>query len=75
MTVLADALVDTNALLNVLAFGFLLGAGVPAAFGLMLLGIDRRDSGGAARLAWTALAALGALACAGALVLGVLATF
>jgi hypothetical protein len=71
MTVVAEALVDTDALLNVLLFGFLLGAGVPAAFGLVLLGIDRRGAGGAATLGWTALALLGALACAGALALGV----
>jgi hypothetical protein len=73
MTLLAEALVDTGALLNVVLFGFLLGAGAPAAFGLVLLGMDRRGAGGAASLGWTALAALGALACAGALALGVLA--
>jgi hypothetical protein len=55
------------------AFGFLLRAGMPAAFGLILVGIDRRGAGGAATLGWTALAALGALGCAGALLLGVLA--
>jgi hypothetical protein len=64
-------LIDGQALLNVALFGFVVGAGVPLAFGLLLLGIDRRAAGGAATLGWTALAALGALACLAALALGV----
>jgi hypothetical protein len=75
MTLFADPLVDTDALLNVLLYGFVVGAGVPAAFGLVLLGLDRRSHhhGAADAIGWTALAAAGALACLAALALGVLA--
>jgi hypothetical protein len=71
MTMLAAELVDVDALVGVVAFGLLIGAGVPVAYGLVLLGIDRRRAGGAATVAWTALAVAGALACAAALALGV----
>ncbi len=73
---LASSLIDGKALWEILVAGLAGGAGVVIAFGFVLIGISRfGDSrqGDATRATYLLLAAIGALFCLAALVLGFVA--
>jgi hypothetical protein len=73
----ASSLVDVDALWKIVAAGFAGGAGVVVAFGLVLLGRSRaaqaREGDVVGRGASVALAALGGVLCAAALIVGFIA--
>jgi hypothetical protein len=72
----ASALIDFDALWKIVVAGFAGGAGVVLAFGFVLLGRARYQDAGEgvlSRGAYLVLAVVGAMVCAGALIVGFVA--
>jgi hypothetical protein len=72
----ASSLIDVDALWKIVVAGFAGGAGVVLAFGFVLLGRARYQDDGEGALsrgAYLLLAVVGAMVCAGALIIGFIA--